>query len=468
MHLPILGLVFRSVVNESLLSALEVRPLNRADISKLEQARGLLLRKLFGREGYGAVAGSSEHKSVTLASLRQRSNIATIASELTVRRLMWFHSALAAEEQGQVRLELAAMFGSSDALTDGVPADGLVTSQAPRILHLLFLDMQKLNPGFVGFSGNWKAEFLAIPSHRIKALRLLCTPESEPAKEQPAVEVAAELRCEICGEGPWHNQRALRARKTKKHRVRHEVQTKTCPLCSRQFTTKTAAQRHFSKKSCGKPVNNHGHAGALAGQRQTEAALQAQDQCPPPPSVQLTLRSFFLPSHARIGVLAANQPFDPSSEASSSRTRAAEWQPARSSAAGPGAERANAEDVHVSVRARPGNQRHGGMVHANMDHGRPRGTGSRVARTNGPMEGATSSSWTATPAGTSSSHHCSSPGEVAPSRPSSSRSDAELCQAPRCRDQNPRFASQRELGLCEDREGRPLASQASTTDHCAS
>ena len=103
--LPRKFLVFKSVVDASLLSALEVRPLSARDLQTLEQARGPLLRRLFGKFGFGAVAGEHEHRSVTVESLRERAGLATVASELRVRRLLWLRSALGAERQGQVRLD---------------------------------------------------------------------------------------------------------------------------------------------------------------------------------------------------------------------------------------------------------------------------------------------------------------------------------------------------------------------------
>ena len=63
-------LVFKAVVNESLLSALEVRPLNVSDCHALEKSRG---RRLFGCQGFGAVAGDASHRSLTVESLRQKS-----------------------------------------------------------------------------------------------------------------------------------------------------------------------------------------------------------------------------------------------------------------------------------------------------------------------------------------------------------------------------------------------------------
>ena len=89
--------------------------------------------------------------------------------------------------------------------------------------------------------------------------------------------------------------RALRSHKTHKHTVRHTVQSKVCPQCQRQFTTKTAAQRHFTRGSCGSRVANHGHAGALEGERLSAAAAAAQANQPVPvrPFQQRTLQSYF-------------------------------------------------------------------------------------------------------------------------------------------------------------------------------
>ena len=46
-------------------AALEVPPLGCSECHTLERARGLLLRRLFGRQGFGAVAGDDRHESVT-------------------------------------------------------------------------------------------------------------------------------------------------------------------------------------------------------------------------------------------------------------------------------------------------------------------------------------------------------------------------------------------------------------------
>ena len=75
-------------------AALEVPPLGCSECHTLERARGLLLRRLFGRQGFGAVAGDDRHESVTVESLRRRVQLSTVASELTVRRLMWLRASL--------------------------------------------------------------------------------------------------------------------------------------------------------------------------------------------------------------------------------------------------------------------------------------------------------------------------------------------------------------------------------------
>ena len=155
-HVPLARkvLVFKAVVNEALLSALEIRPLSVVDCHALETARGLLLRRLFGRQGFGAVAGDSNHRSVE--SLHQRAQLATVSSELTVRRLLWFRKALQAEQDGQVRLELASLFGTCEQLQDtGDLETGLATCAAPRFLHLLQSDMSLLSQSFTGFTGAW-------------------------------------------------------------------------------------------------------------------------------------------------------------------------------------------------------------------------------------------------------------------------------------------------------------------------
>ena len=304
-HVPLSRkfLVFKAVVDSALLSALEVRPLGASDLQALESARGLLLRRLFGKDGYGAGTGYPAHRSVTVESLRERVGLATVASELRVHRLLWL---LIAEQQGQTRLELAALFGVCQEVRAAVdPVSGRPTQFAPRFLHLLHSDLVLLQPEFV-FSADWKADFLNVAVHQIKMLRsskqdLPPSSPVEPADEAPP-DVLAAFMCEQCGAGPWQNARALRTHRVKKHFYRNTVQSRCCPHCNRQFTTKTAAQRHVKQQSCGKAVANHGHAGALAGLRIAEtstAAAQAQRRSAPSP-VQTSLLDFF--NNARDGL----------------------------------------------------------------------------------------------------------------------------------------------------------------------
>ena len=130
-------LIFKAVVNEALLAALEVRPLGCSGCHTLERARGLLLRSLFGRQGFGAVAGDDRHESVTVESLRRRVQLSTVASELTVRRLMWLRASLLAEMRGQTRLELAALFGACDKLADAVDLRSGFRRKRPHVSCIL-------------------------------------------------------------------------------------------------------------------------------------------------------------------------------------------------------------------------------------------------------------------------------------------------------------------------------------------
>ena len=319
-------LVFKAVVNGALLSGLEVRTLSPSDCQSLEKARGLLLRRLFGKHGFGAVAGENTHRSVSVASLRERAALPTVVSELRARRLLWFRSALEAEDHGQIRLELAALFGRSEALKPAIDLDaGRPTPFASRFLHVLFQDLQLVIPSFSGFVGAWRADVLRLASRTaIVALRTWQDPVPflppeifNDDGEVPEV-LAAPLLCALCGAGPFLNDRALRTHNVRKHHLRNPIQSKNCPNCLRQFTSKSAAQRHVHKGSCGWPVRNHGHAGAIAGQRlaATAAATQAQTRPPLRPLVQTQLSAFFHPQNAGRGLSSSShEPLRAPSEA---------------------------------------------------------------------------------------------------------------------------------------------------------
>ena len=63
--------VFHAVVSEAFLSELEVRTLSNTDMQRLESARGLLLRRIFGRNGFGAVQGEDGHRPVPISLLQR-------------------------------------------------------------------------------------------------------------------------------------------------------------------------------------------------------------------------------------------------------------------------------------------------------------------------------------------------------------------------------------------------------------
>lgn len=181
-------MVFKSVVNEALLSALEVRSLTSTDVQRLEAARGVLLRRCFGRRGFGAVGGDDDHRSVPLSALRQQCELADVATELRVRRLLWLRAALMAEEAGEVRLDLATLFGQLTFQPAApVAASGELTEFAPPFLHMLAADLQALLPEWPGFLPGWQRNFLATPRANITNLRSLLEP-TEAAEHRPARE----------------------------------------------------------------------------------------------------------------------------------------------------------------------------------------------------------------------------------------------------------------------------------------
>ena len=395
-HVPLSRkfLVFQAVVDSALLSALEIRPLGVRDLQALESARGLLLRRLFGKNGYGAVKGIPTHRSVTVESLRVRVGLATVASELRVRRLLWLRSALLAEQQGQTRLELAALFGVCEELKAAVdPVSGCPTQFAPRFLHLIHSDLVILLPGFVFFA-DWKARFLAVGVQQIKLLRTctldLPTPspaEPDEAEEEAIPEVLATFQCEQCGAGPWQNARALRAHRVKKHSYRNSVQSRSCPDCNRQFTSKTAAQRHVQKRSCGKAVANHGHAGALAGLRIAEnsaAAVPAQSRSAPS-TVQTSLFDFF--QHAGDGLSSGSrEPCRLQTAQAQSRGRGApQQQVARTASAG--SLQTAAESLPSSRVTRQQSPGDGSLVYPHMAAGSSERPCEGTHGTDGGMEG---------------------------------------------------------------------------------
>ena len=308
-------------MNETLLSALEVRVLPSSAVDRLESARGLLLRRLFGKNGYGKVAGQTQPVSVTISMLRARCGLASVITELRVRRLLWLRASLAAESAGEIRLELAALFGKFPwQAQEPVAPSGCLTDAAPAFLHVLLDDLRAICSGFSGFSPGWKAAVLAISTAEIQALRTCdlecpihgdkhvdCHPsphgegpvETAVASEMPTstpravLDVQGEVVslavlgdgrtpegtilpadwlqgvfCGDCASGPWHSFRAFASHVMRKHKVKSSIQSKARAYCDREFTSITACRRHMKNRSCGSIVCNHGHAGAIAGERE--------------------------------------------------------------------------------------------------------------------------------------------------------------------------------------------------------
>ena len=176
--------------------------------------------------------------------------------------------------------------------------------------------------------------------------------------------------CDICGDGPWKNTRALRGHKIRKHGYRNAVQTTTCPICHREFTSKSAAQRHVKKQSCGKAVQNHGHAGAVAGIRIAEAAARAAAHAAAKTKAQTAsqtpLRRYFgTHSHAGVGLSSGSR--EPcriaAFEAQSTRSRAPEG---IGGTAGSSAQPTDAADVSNLSQSRSQPSRVGSLVNSDL------------------------------------------------------------------------------------------------------
>ena len=115
--------------------------------------------------------------------------LADIASELRVRRLLWLRAALLAEQAGEVRLDLATLFGQLTFQPAApVDASGELTEFAPTFLHILAADLRALLPEWSGFLPGWQHTFLATPRATIAKLRCLVEP-TEAAEHRPAREL---------------------------------------------------------------------------------------------------------------------------------------------------------------------------------------------------------------------------------------------------------------------------------------
>ena len=102
-------IVLKAVVSSAGLAGLEPYVLTQTDMDRLEVARDLLMRRIFGRDGCGAVAGSCEHKSVPSHSLRKKGDLPTMESTLRQRRLLWFQKVVA--HPGHHVMYLTSLFG---------------------------------------------------------------------------------------------------------------------------------------------------------------------------------------------------------------------------------------------------------------------------------------------------------------------------------------------------------------------
>ena len=402
--LPRKVLVFKAVVNEALLSALEVRPLSSVDEQALERARGLLLRRRFGRQGYGAVAGDPQHRSVTLESLRRRANLATVASELRVRRLLWLRKALLREQEGQTRLELAALFGVSNKLHDTLtPGTGAPSQHAPRFLHLLFRDLQSVLVGFSGFSGNWQTSFLQVSADALRRLRTVCSPQAASAAADVAV-----LQADANASGD-------------------DEPAAVPAVAAPPVPVPADAAAPVPVFSCAL-VNNHGHAGALAGQRIAAQARAPAQRPPAAPAVNQRSIAEFFARHAEHGLPAAASGDEPINTASQAHTfgRAAGSRSESSRAASEGTQLEAGQGVSTRCQPRPQHSGDGGLEHPHLDFRAGERARHFAHEPHEPVEAASSSTRPATSARPCPSHSRRGSGQVVVGGSGSSSSHAQV------------------------------------------
>ena len=204
--------VFKAVINEVLLAALEVRALSTTDVQRLESARGMMLRRLFGKRGFGAVFGEEGHRAVPRTVLKELTGLVEIGVELRTRRLLWLRS-LAAENGGELRLDLAALFGKMHRQAES-PVDprGRLNNCAPAFLRLLASDLQVVVPGWAGFVEGWKESLLTLPPTQVRwrseqSNALPRAPERNDsplphqrlqAKPSPAVGTPLQVAASVC------------------------------------------------------------------------------------------------------------------------------------------------------------------------------------------------------------------------------------------------------------------------------
>ena len=145
---------FLAIVVSAGLSGLEPLFLLPSELDRLESVRMLLLRRLFGRTGWGKVKNSPDHQSVSDVNIRKRAQMHTFGSTLRMRRLQWFRSMLLDEQYHSQYL--ASLLGKFEWERHEQLVDGAPHSHSLDVLRQLYDDLSMIFPGFVFFF--WRLE----------------------------------------------------------------------------------------------------------------------------------------------------------------------------------------------------------------------------------------------------------------------------------------------------------------------
>ena len=294
-------IVFKAVVSSAGLAGLEPYVLTQTDLDRLEVARDLLMRRIFGRAGWGAVAGSPDHQSVPSHSLRKKADLPTIESTLRQRRLLWFQKVVA--KPAHHVMYLTSLFGhfSWEPLRTELDEHGVPLPAAVPALRQLHRDLCLALPGFTGFIGEWLSHFVGVKndfahvlSYR-RPLRAECQPHPDTSTVEGPEGFAVDTTgysfpCDTCP-AQFLTKRALNMHQVSAHKARRadtaHITTCRCPICSRSFATVGSAKRHFLAVCSKRHVASDGRAGSptsspRAGRGRPSQLGHAQSGCPSP------------------------------------------------------------------------------------------------------------------------------------------------------------------------------------------
>ena len=263
---PLKKLFFTALVTSAAISGLEPFALTSQDLERLETAHVLLIRRLFGREGWGSSKSDKQHRSISNDAIRKGAQMPTLDSLIRQRRLTWIQSML--KKPYHHEQYFASMFGSfvwekqKDLTEEGVT--GIPTKEANPALKQLYNDLREAIPEFIGFrpadNPNWQNMVLAEENRFAHVLTYKDKPGSgyKPHPDVSLPPVAEEgfvidtvgfedFPCPTCGKKFLTKHEVVAHRiSAHKYRIAETVlEGNKCPRCLRSFANKTTCVTHI-------------------------------------------------------------------------------------------------------------------------------------------------------------------------------------------------------------------------------